>query len=272
MILRNPIEKSVIRLCCLLSLFFTLVTKVRCTGQLVYAVNCGGEAHTDSYGIRYERDPLHGRIGIASDYGTRLLIGRIPPNDFILYQTERYHTNSFGYDIPVSSDGDYVLVLKFCEVYFNAPNQKVFDVLLNGNTIIRNLDIFEKVGRGVAHDEYIPFRISKGRVFVKGEESELSGGRIRIDFIKGYKDNPKINAMYVMKGTLEDIPKLPPIPVDSSPIDSVTEEPEVPDKQRRPSGPQEPDPYTEESSLMLPIFIAIGAFIPLLFLFVQIVI
>lgn len=31
-----------------------------------------------------------------------------------------------------SGDGEYALVLKFCEVYFNAPNAKVFDVVLNG--------------------------------------------------------------------------------------------------------------------------------------------
>lgn len=39
----------------------------------------------------------------------------------------RYHTSTFGYDIPVSQDGPYVLVLKFCEVYFDAPGQKVLD-------------------------------------------------------------------------------------------------------------------------------------------------
>ncbi|KAJ8954808.1 hypothetical protein NQ314_007019 [Rhamnusium bicolor] len=255
MILRNSICKSIIWLCCLLSLLITLVTKVKCAGQLIYAINCGGEAHTDAYGIRYERDPLHGRIGIASDYGKRLLIGRVPPNDYILYQTERYHTNTFGYDVPINSDGDYVLVLKFCEVYFNAPDQKVFDVVLNGDhTIVADLDIFEKVGRGVAHDEYIPFRIAKG------------GGRVRVEFIKGYKDNPKINAMYVIKGKLEDIPNLPPIPMEPSPIEQTKEEPEAIPKSRRPSGPKQPDPYSlDDSSLMLPIFIAIGAFIPLLF-------
>lgn len=139
------------------------VIKVECI-QIIYAVNCGGEAHTDSYGIKYERDPLHGRIGIASDYGKRLLIGRVPPNDHILYQTERYHTNTFGYDLPVYVDGDYVLVLKFSEVYFNEPEQKVFDVVLNTeHTVLSDLDIFDKVGRGVAHDEYVPFRISGGK-------------------------------------------------------------------------------------------------------------
>lgn len=138
---------------------------VSCSDPVIYAVNCGGDSHTDVHGIRYEKDPLHGKIGIASDYGKRLLIGRIPPEDHILYQTERYHTNTFGYDIPITSDGDYVLVLKFCEVYFNAPNQKVFDIVLNGeHIIVSDLDIFDKVGRGFAHDEYIPFKVSKGKI------------------------------------------------------------------------------------------------------------
>lgn len=94
-------------------------------GGVIYAINAGGEAHTDSFGVRYEKDPLHGKVGTASDYGKRLLIGRAPANDHILYQTERYHHSTFGYDIPINEDGDYVMILKFCEVYFNAPNMKV---------------------------------------------------------------------------------------------------------------------------------------------------
>lgn len=87
-----------------------------------------------------------------------------------------------------------------------------------------------------------------------------------MEFIKGYKDNPKINAMYVMKGKFEDVPRLPPIPVEPDPLEEVKEEPEFVPKNRRPSGPKQPDPYSmDESSAMLPVFIAIGAFIPLLF-------
>ena len=91
--------------------------------KVVYAVNCGGEAHTDSFGIQYLRDMS--KVGTSSDYGKQLLIGRVPQKDQILYQTERYHTSTFGYDIPITEDGRYLLVLKFSEVYFNAPNMKV---------------------------------------------------------------------------------------------------------------------------------------------------
>ncbi len=92
--------------------------------QVVFAVNAGGEAHVDVNGITFQKDPLE--VGTASDYGRQYLsIGRAPDADAILYQTERYHHSTFGYNVPVLEDGDYVLVLKFCEVYFNAPGMKV---------------------------------------------------------------------------------------------------------------------------------------------------
>ena len=65
---------------------------------------------------------------------------------------------------------------------------------------------------------------------LQGEESEISAGKIRVEFIKSYRDNPKINAIVLIKvskkkkfwlfklsiiqGTLEDFPKLAPLPVE----------------------------------------------------------
>lgn len=92
--------------------------------KVLYAINAGGYDHIDKNGIHYDADPL--TVGTASDYGNHLLlIGRVPEQDDILYRTERYHTSTFGYNIPVSGDGKYALVLKFCEVYFNDANMKV---------------------------------------------------------------------------------------------------------------------------------------------------
>ena len=100
-----------------------LVAQAVGIGDVIWAVNCGGDSHTDIHGIRYQRDML--TTGIASDYGRSLMIQRVVPQDQILYQTERYHTATFGYDIPIKDDGEYVLVLKFSEVWFTQPNQKV---------------------------------------------------------------------------------------------------------------------------------------------------
>lgn len=266
-----------------------IINATRTPLQVIYAVNAGGDEHIDENGIRFQADPLRGTIGTESDYGKSLLmIGRVKQYDEILYQTERYHTASFGYDIKTAGDGEYVLVLKFCEVYFNEADKKVFDVILNGDhTVIADLDIFHQVGKGNALDEYIYFTISRGRLYYKEEESEIRGGKIRIDFIKGFKDNPKINAFVLLKGDVERVPKLPPLVNDNVPSkididkpiqnfdtdrilesesqnDDINVKPAV--KPRKTSGPKQPNPYSmDDSSVMLPVFIAIGAFIPLLF-------
>jgi len=217
-----------------------------------------------------------GKIGTASDFGKQLDIQRAPEQDKALYQTERYHHSTFGYDIPISEDGDYVLILKFSEVYFDAPNMKVFDVVLNGDhTVVQELDIFQRVGRGVAHDEVVPLSIRGGRLGYRGDESDIQGGKIRVEFIKGYRDNPKVNAILVLKGDLEDVPLLPPMPESLREPESDGEEPPVEEKptparpsktSSRPSGPRTPDPYSsDETSTMLPVFAAVGAFIPVLF-------
>ncbi|XP_034951825.1 malectin-A [Chelonus insularis] len=236
--------------------------------EVIYAINAGGDTHVDSYGIRYMKDPLMDKVGTASSYGKQLIIGRVNPMDQILYQTERYHHSTFGYDIPISEDGEYVMILKFCEVYFNSPNMKVFDVVLNGDhTVVTDLDIFEKVTRGVAHDEYVPFKVQKGKLIYNDEESDILGGKIRVEFIKGYRDNPKINAIAVIKGTIDEVPQLGPMPQEPEEYHGTQEDEEdISVRSRHTSGPRTPDPYSiDDSSIMLPVFIAIGAFIPLLF-------
>ena len=97
--------------------------EVTAVGEVVWAVNCGGDAHVDLFGVHYQRDILN--VGHASSHGRSITIRRVPPQDQILYQTERYHTSNFAYDLPIKNDGDYVLVMKFSEVWFTQPNQKV---------------------------------------------------------------------------------------------------------------------------------------------------
>lgn len=97
-------------------------------GEVIYAVNSGGGAHTDLNGVHYQADKLS--IGTASDFGKSLQIDRAAPADQVLYQTERYHVADFGYTIPIKDEGDFVLVLKFCEVYFRGSKLKVSKIFL----------------------------------------------------------------------------------------------------------------------------------------------
>lgn len=64
-----------------------------------------------------------------------------------------------------------------------------------------------------------------------------------------------------------DVPQLGPIPQEPEEYHNIQEdEEESTVRSRHTSGPRTPDPYSiDDSSVMLPVFVALGAFIPLLF-------
>ncbi len=73
----------------------------------------------------------------------------------------------FKYSIPVpQKDGIYSLILKFSEVYFSEPGQKIFDVKLGSKTVVRDMDIFGRVfSRGVPYDTFTEVEIKKGDLY-----------------------------------------------------------------------------------------------------------
>ncbi|TNN11242.1 Malectin-B isoform 1 [Schistosoma japonicum] len=171
-------------------------------GEVVWAVNCGGPKHIDSHGVKYKADFLN--IGTASDYGRSFAINRVVPEDYILYQTERYHNDDFSYPIPVISDGEYILTLKFSEVWFTEIYQKVFDVYVQHTIpIVQNLDIFGQVGFATAYDFHLQFKIKDRVLFIGDSAAPIDADHFTVDFIKTQFDNPKINAIVVTKGTIE---------------------------------------------------------------------
>jgi len=185
-------------------------------GKVVYAVNCGASSkyYSELEKITYQQDKGYSS-GIASDHGNTFSPFPRVQDDFV-YRTERYDTGSFSYTVPIKTDGEYVIVLKFSEVWFQSPGEKVFHVEVGGSREVKSLDIFGKVGRGVPHDEYVEVSRKGDELTVEGTKAtpeawNPSTGGLRIDFLQiPGKDNPKINAIVVYDGTLDDIPTLPP--------------------------------------------------------------
>ena len=191
-----------------LFLFHIIVKYISCKmepSKVIAAINCGGDEYIDANGIKYDADKFF-EGGTSSEHGLNYNIKNT--DDEILYQTERWSSETLTYSLPLKSNinGKYVLILKFSEVYFNSKGEKIFHVALGKETIIRNLDIYDKVGKAEAYDEYIEFEIRNKQVYFKNKSCNkaLDGDKLVINFNKGSADNPKINAILLIKGTLKD--------------------------------------------------------------------
>jgi hypothetical protein len=173
--------------------------------NVVIAINCGGDEFKDAKGIVYQKDDFYDN-GQASDFGTQFEIKLTQDQE--LYQTERWHSDTFSYKIPFSGIGKHVLVLKFSEVYFNSPNEKVFDIQIGKETVLKHIDIYGKVGKASALDEFIEFEVKDGKVLINGKAAEGafddSKKSLNVFFKKAERDNPKINAILIVKGTKGD--------------------------------------------------------------------
>lgn len=196
--------KSIL-ICLIVILSLTLIQNVLKKENIVIAINCGGDDYRGYNGILYQKD-IYFKGGQTSDFGVNFQIKLT--KDEQLYQTERWSSEDLVYEIPLADDGNYVLNLKFSEVYFNSPGEKIFDILMGKETIFKQVDIYTKVGKATALDEYIEFQFKNNNVYINGKL--ITGGYdqenkvIKLVLKKGEKDNPKINGIVLIKGSIED--------------------------------------------------------------------
>ena len=172
-------------------------------GKVKYAVNCGGEEITTFDGVTFLSDKGFS-AGTASDYGKNFAIKLTKTPE--VYQTERYALEDFSYNVPLDEPGDYVLILKFSEVWFNSEQEKIFNVKIGDITVVEFLDIFSKVGKFAAYDEFVQFKYEGGKVNINNVEAKnaVKNKVLKVDFVKTDFDNPKINGILLYKGKLEE--------------------------------------------------------------------
>jgi hypothetical protein len=120
-------------------------------------VNAGGPAYTDAQGRVWSTDT--GSTS-GSTYATSSNIaGTTTPT---LYQSERY--GSFQYQFTVVN-GSYNVNLKFAELYFTSPGQRVFNVTLNGQPALTNFDVAAAAGGGLkAVDRSFAVNVTNGQI------------------------------------------------------------------------------------------------------------
>ena len=146
----------------------------------LYAINAGGGAYTAADGTQFTADQ---RASGGTPFSTTASIAGT--DDDPIYQSERY--GDFTYQLPVA-DGDYKVTLLFAEIYANSSNQRVFDVLLEGQERISNLDLYAIVG--------------KNKAYQVSENVEVTDGSLTIAFSSDI-DNAKLAGLLV-SGTEAD--------------------------------------------------------------------
>jgi beta-galactosidase len=98
-----------------------------------------------------------------------------------LYAT--YRAGRFSYELPLAN-GDYELTLRFVEpVEDQQVGKRVFDVLVQGNVTIENLDIAAAAGRLTALERTVPLHVGDGKARIeflpKAGEAILSSFSVR---------------------------------------------------------------------------------------------
>ncbi len=125
-------------------------------GPVALAIDCGGDGHTTADGIVYASDS--GYLGGNESSTTAAIAGT---NEDPLYQDSRYG-DPLEYSIAVP-DGSYILVLHFCENYFDSDGARIFDGIIEGVLEIDDLDLHHIAGgQHVAWDLRIPVTIADG--------------------------------------------------------------------------------------------------------------
>lgn len=142
---------------------------------LVMALNAGGSAARLD-GIQYQADAYF-TGGQTYSRSSVAISGASEPT---VYLTERYGEAS--YSIPVSN-GKYTVHLNFAETYHTAAAQRVFNVLVEGQSRLTNVDIFKSVGANAALMERIA-------------DVNVTDGKLDIQF-QAVTENPKVSGIVI---------------------------------------------------------------------------
>lgn len=151
----------------------------------VQRVNAGGGDYADAGGNLWQADQTFvsdwGYSGTAT--GAYSVSGDIAgATDDPLYRTERYGMTAYRFTVP---NGTYDVTLKFSENYFSSAGKRVFNVLLEGATVLGNFDIYAAAGnRYTAVDRTFSVSVSDGIL------------NLRFDALT---DKPKVSAIEVVQ-------------------------------------------------------------------------
>ena len=150
-------------------------------------VNSAGSAYTDPQGRVWSADTGFSGGTVATVSG-RAIANTV---DDVLYQSERWGPFTYTFTVPA---GSYLVTLKFAETAFTsgaASGQRVFNVAINGTTVLTNFDI--KATAGGAN-------IAVDRTFAVNAGAGSNNLVIQFIHVAGQPDDPKVDAIEIVSG------------------------------------------------------------------------
>ncbi|MCH7408123.1 malectin domain-containing carbohydrate-binding protein [Belliella sp. DSM 111904] len=174
----------------------------------LYRVNCGGPDFTDSFGHLWQADvPLSGENSWGSVSWTADF-DDLPPfyasqrrtfdpiqgtRDWGLFQTFRFGRDKLKYKFPVES-GTYWITFYFVEPWYgtggsmDSKSWRVFDVGVNGKTVLKDLDIFSELGHDHALKKTVKVEVTSGEIVI--DFTGVQSGQAVISGIAIASDDP----------------------------------------------------------------------------------
>lgn len=161
------------------------VTKAANGYNYLYRINCGGPEYKDKNGQLWLADRALTKGGFGSKSWTSAFPGMpaffasqrrtFDPvkgsADWPLFQTFRYGRNQLSYHFPVA-DGEYLVELYFMEPWLgtgggmDASGMRLFDVAVNGNKVLENLDIWKEAGHDGALKKTVKAKVIGGMLII----------------------------------------------------------------------------------------------------------
>lgn len=173
------------------SIYSTIVEATTSSGMPFspIRVNVGGPAYTDVTSNVWSADSGFNTGSVTSTAGA--IAGT---DDDVLYRTSRWDGAGppvLEYSAAVPA-GTYSVDLHFAETFGSAyaVGRRIFNVEMEGTTVLSNLDVFAEAGASTA--------------LIKNVNVQVDDGTLNIRFVHGPIENPFVNAIAVTLQSLAD--------------------------------------------------------------------
>ncbi|HEX7196705.1 MAG TPA: malectin domain-containing carbohydrate-binding protein, partial [Candidatus Limnocylindria bacterium] len=147
-------------------------------------INAGGSAHETADGTAYDADRGYGSggygyVGVSQTRRSAKAISGTDEDP--LYRSLRQGMTAYRFDVPV--EGTYRVDLGFAEITGNRAGARLFNVLIEGEVVLTNFDVFAQAGANAALD--------------RSFDVLVTDGTLDVGFVAQRGDKPMVSALLV---------------------------------------------------------------------------